>query len=747
MRATPTLPPAMLFAVAKVESNLAQNATSSAGARGLLQVMPATARALNLDPDEPRTNMLAGARYLRQLSTASTTPTSRSPRTTPARPPSRVAGGAPSDRRRSLCRQRERGMARARRLPLAALALLALAGCGSRQAAPPQEHAAAARRSSSRRRGPRTEAKPTQKLDASKTYDVVARRRTAAASRSSSPRRPRRRRPRRSRASSARASSTHRLPPDHPRVRRPGRRPDRQRQRRPRLLDRRPAARLDAVHARRRRDGEDRERGGRHARAASSSSSPRRTRSCRRTTRCSEGRQGPAVVRPDRAARRPGGSGTPTAIVEIEKATVTSVSAVVLAAGASSRYGGVKQREFLPAVLAALARVVGRRGRRRRRRAIRSTRRARGSSTARTGSAGPGASLRCGLEALGARRDARGGRARGRARARPARGRPRSPPTRRRSPPRPTTASASHPVALARSAWGAIPDEGGRALEPELVDCSDLDPPGDRDRTPIRRRVNAPMLELAHTLDAVPQPSPLREARERRELTPRAVALRSGLTEEQIEWLEEGRIYRFPSQSAAIMAAVVYATAIGVDRAEARRLAGLPVGRTIGVNAKARLAAVGLVAALLSALAVMVARPEPAADAHAHPHGRGDPEREPAGAVEAPDQRRERQRRHRAGRVRSQAGSARWATRSRTSAAPTGSRTRRPTVFYGPGGQAIGAAPRAPARRRAEEAPGPEDDAAARDRRPEDPRDASVSLERRAQRRELRPSARATSAR
>jgi transcriptional regulator with XRE-family HTH domain len=114
------------------------------------------------------------------------------------------------------------------------------------------------------------------------------------------------------------------------------------------------------------------------------------------------------------------------------------------------------------------------------------------------------------------------------------------------------------------------------------------------------------MLELAHPLDTVPQPSPLHEARERRELTVRAVALRSGLTEEEIEWLEEGRIYRFPSQSAAIMAAVVYATAIGVDRAEARRLAGLPVGRIAGVNAKARLAAVGLVAALLSALAVMV---------------------------------------------------------------------------------------------------------------------------------------------
>jgi nicotine blue oxidoreductase len=39
----------------------------------------------------------------------------------------------------------------------------------------------------------------------------------------------------------------------------------------------------------------------------------------------------------------------------------------------------------------------------------------------------------------------------------------------------------SHPVVLARSAWDSIPDAGGRALEPTLVDCSDLEPPGDVD--------------------------------------------------------------------------------------------------------------------------------------------------------------------------------------------------------------------------------------------------------------------------
>jgi len=39
----------------------------------------------------------------------------------------------------------------------------------------------------------------------------------------------------------------------------------------------------------------------------------------------------------------------------------------------------------------------------------------------------------------------------------------------------------SHPVVLARSAWGEIPDQGGRALDAVLVDCSDLTPPGDVD--------------------------------------------------------------------------------------------------------------------------------------------------------------------------------------------------------------------------------------------------------------------------
>ena len=38
-----------------------------------------------------------------------------------------------------------------------------------------------------------------------------------------------------------------------------------------------------------------------------------------------------------------------------------------------------------------------------------------------------------------------------------------------------------HPLLLARSAWDDVPDEGMRALPAELVGCDDLRPPGDVD--------------------------------------------------------------------------------------------------------------------------------------------------------------------------------------------------------------------------------------------------------------------------
>jgi len=61
------LPLAMLVAVAQVESRFEPTAVSEAGAKGLLQVMPTTAQALELSTDSPDSNVLAGARYLRGL--------------------------------------------------------------------------------------------------------------------------------------------------------------------------------------------------------------------------------------------------------------------------------------------------------------------------------------------------------------------------------------------------------------------------------------------------------------------------------------------------------------------------------------------------------------------------------------------------------------------------------------------------------------------------------------------------------
>jgi soluble lytic murein transglycosylase-like protein len=62
-----TLPLPLLVAVARVESRVDQSARSGRGAQGILQVLPSTAGALGLDASSAGPNVLAGARYLRQL--------------------------------------------------------------------------------------------------------------------------------------------------------------------------------------------------------------------------------------------------------------------------------------------------------------------------------------------------------------------------------------------------------------------------------------------------------------------------------------------------------------------------------------------------------------------------------------------------------------------------------------------------------------------------------------------------------
>lgn len=104
--------------------------------------------------------------------------------------------------------------------------------------------------------------------------------------------------------------------------------------------------------------------------------------------------------------------------------------------------------------------------------------------------------------------------------------------------------------------------------------------------------------------------SPLEAARLHRRLTVEEAAKRAGLTPDQVVWLEEGRVYRFPSPDNAIEATLLLASALEIDRREARALAGLPVPpRPLDVNPAARLVGVAALSAALMALVAFVLVP------------------------------------------------------------------------------------------------------------------------------------------
>jgi transcriptional regulator with XRE-family HTH domain len=86
-------------------------------------------------------------------------------------------------------------------------------------------------------------------------------------------------------------------------------------------------------------------------------------------------------------------------------------------------------------------------------------------------------------------------------------------------------------------------------------------------------------MELAKPLAAEPtgRTSLLATLRLQRKFTIEEAAKRAALWPEQVEWLEEGRLYRFPGNEAAVMALLRYATALGIDHREARSLSGMPV--------------------------------------------------------------------------------------------------------------------------------------------------------------------------
>ena len=58
------IPEDLFLRLVQQESNWNPNAKSNKGAIGLAQLMPATARALGVDPEKPKQNLEGGARYL-----------------------------------------------------------------------------------------------------------------------------------------------------------------------------------------------------------------------------------------------------------------------------------------------------------------------------------------------------------------------------------------------------------------------------------------------------------------------------------------------------------------------------------------------------------------------------------------------------------------------------------------------------------------------------------------------------------
>ncbi len=126
--------------------------------------------------------------------------------------------------------------------------------------------------------------------------------------------------------------------------------------------------------------------------------------------------------------------------------------------------------------------------------------------------------------------------------------------------------------------------------------------------SPTAAPILAPVLEVVRDRPAAR--SALAAARLHRRLTVEEAARRAGLTPDQVEWLEEGRVYRFPSSEHALEATLLLATAYELDHREARSRVGLPVPfRPLGINPAGRLVGVAALSAALMALLAFVLVP------------------------------------------------------------------------------------------------------------------------------------------
>jgi transcriptional regulator with XRE-family HTH domain len=117
-------------------------------------------------------------------------------------------------------------------------------------------------------------------------------------------------------------------------------------------------------------------------------------------------------------------------------------------------------------------------------------------------------------------------------------------------------------------------------------------------------------MELVEPLEPTGEESPLARARLHRQLTIEETARRAGLSSEEVRWLEEGRVYRFPKPDDALAATVLYASALGIDNREARELAGLPVPQLpVQRNPLPRLVVIGAAVIALAVFATLLLIP------------------------------------------------------------------------------------------------------------------------------------------